>query len=132
MVADSGLEVGADGSIEDTYEANKLLGLVLSDDASAVLGDVVTVVKDVMPYAKAAIGAIKFIYERVESSKMVVREVQDFVQFVQVIERAVCKAATLFKTETKLFLEDLARKLEDAKALVKKAQQVGLRRSLPH
>eukprot|EP00947_MAST-08B_sp_MAST-8B-sp1_P003741 g3741.t1 len=66
------------GAIDETEELNEtvtnVVNVVLGEEATAVLGDALEIVKEALPYAKAAVKAIKFIYERYSAMKAVKAE----------------------------------------------------------
>ena len=86
------------------------------DAAKDVVVGAVEIVQDALPYAKAVIGAVKFIYERYSAMKAVKVELRDFVNFIRTLETAVVAALKSFRNKD--FLESLANRLKEAAEIV--------------
>ena len=74
--------------------------ITLDDTSKALLNDVldgIEVISEVIPFAKVFVTTCKAIYDRCQEPDRLRAEIQDFLHFVQLIEKSIIKGLKLFQ-----------------------------------
>eukprot|EP00943_MAST-04B_sp_MAST-4B-sp1_P006174 g6174.t1 len=92
--------VQQDGTITKEDEIETPSFITLDDTSNALLNDVldgIEVVSEVIPFAKLLVTTCKAIYDRCQEPDRLRAEIQEFLDFVQLIEKSIIKGLNIFQ-----------------------------------
>ena len=106
-------KVEKDGTITKEDEIRTASFIELDDTSMALLNDVldgIEAVSEVIPFAKVFVTTCKAIYDRCQEPERLRAEIQDFLDFIKIIERNVIKGLKNFQEKEPLQLINSALK----------------------